>query len=351
MNTFGIEARCACFAEYDSVQELMSIITNHASMSTSNSAEIDDSNPQAEKLPTKILHIGSGSNLLFLHDYDGLVLHSKIKEIEVYYESDEDVVIRVGSGMVFDELVDYTLRQGWFGLENLSLIPGEVGASAVQNIGAYGVEAKDFIVKIELVDLKTGEQRTLTNSEAQYGYRYSLLKSKEMWGKYAVTFVHFCLKKTFEPQLEYGGLKQAYSSLTISDEQSATEKALLLRQAIIEMRQSKLPDPHALGNAGSFFMNPIVERSQYEKLISEYPTMPHYEVDDEHVKVPAGWLIEQSGWKGKSLGRAGVYDKQALVLVNLGGATGQDIVTLSDAVRKDVFDKFGIAIHPEVNFI
>lgn len=326
-NTFGIEAKARWFAEYSSVEQLQQIITERQSMGI-----------------TKLLHIGGGSNLLFLKDYDGIVIHCAIKGYEVIVDREDSVLLRVGAGVVFDDLIDETLRNGWYGLENLSLIPGEVGASAVQNIGAYGAEAKDFITDVELTDLSTGELVKMTNADCQYAYRYSIFKSAEMWGRYAVTHVTYRLSKTFIPRLDYGGLQKAVAGIDKLD-------AMTLRRIIIDMRQAKLPDTKVLGNAGSFFMNPIISRVQYTDLLAQYPDMPHYDVDENRVKVPAGWLIEHSGWKGRKLGQAGVYEKQALVLVNHGGCTGEDIVRLSDAVRKDVSEKYGIEIHPEVNFI
>lgn len=333
-NTFGIEASANSFAEYSSVEELKEILEEYSKMRAS----------VADSKSLKLLHIGGGSNLLFLSDYDGLVLHSAIKTIEVIEDTETSVCVRVGAGVVWDDLVGFTVERGWYGLENLTAIPGEVGAAAVQNIGAYGVEVKDFVVRVHLVDLTTLESRCMENDELHYNYRYSALKSKELWGKYAVTYVDLKLEKTFSPNLQYGALKNSVSS----DEDLT---ALKLRDIIRAMRDGKLPDPKVLGNAGSFFMNPIVERSVYEHLQALYPNMPYYEVDDQHVKIPAGWLIETAGWKGRSLGKAGVYEKQALVLVNHGGASGQDIVNLCNAVRGDVKSKFGIEIHPEVNFI
>lgn len=331
MNTFGIDVNARYYAEYCSVEELLTLVAIK--------------NTELADLP--VLHIGGGSNLLFLKDFDGLVLHNNIRDIEVVEDSDDDVVLRVGGGLVFDDLIVYTIKNGWYGLENLSIIPGEVGASAVQNIGAYGVEVKDFITLVELVDLSTGELKTMANSECCYGYRKSIFKRADVWGHYAVTHVHFRLKKHFVPHLEYGGLQKAVDGLGKDNCLTATD----LRNIIIGMRNSKLPDPKVLGNAGSFFMNPIIERAQFEELKNRYPEMPYYEVGNELVKVPAGWLIEKSGWKGRNLGKSGVYERQALVLVNLGGATGQDIVALSDAIRSDVKKQFGIDIHPEVNFI
>ena len=335
-NTFGIEATARYFLEYEDVDVLKSELESYL--------QLDRVQAGSASHP-KMLHIGGGSNLLFLQDYDGLVLHSAIKGVQVLEEDEQGVLIRVGAAMVWDDLVDYTIRQGWYGLENLSIIPGEVGAAAVQNIGAYGVEAKDFIHCVHLFDLHTLTASQMDNSEMNYAYRYSILKSEELRGRYAVTHVDFRLSKTFTPRLEYGGLSKATAAL------EGELTAETLRDVIINMRNSKLPDPKVLGNGGSFFMNPIVSRSKFEQLYRNYPEMPHYEVDAEHVKIPAGWLIEQSGWKGKSLGSAGVYERQALVLVNLGGAKGEDIVRLSDAVRADVKAKFGIDIHPEVNFI
>jgi len=328
-NTFGIPAFARYFAEYKSVGELKEAI---------------------KKVPvnTPILHIGGGSNLLFLKDYDGLVLHSKIDDTEVIEEGPDDVVVRVGASIVWDDFVEMSIRKGWYGLENLSLIPGEVGASAVQNIGAYGAEAADHIIKVECVNLNTCEFRTFQNSECHYAYRQSIFKTPEERGKWAVLHVVYQLSKHFNPRLDYGGIRSVLEKMNISTEHLT---AIQLREVIIEIRRGKLPDPKIQGNAGSFFMNPIVFRSVYEKLIVKYPNMPHYDVDADMVKIPAGWMIDQCGWKGRALGPAAVHDRQALVLVNLGGAKGQDIVNLCEAVRKDVYKKFGIEIHPEVNFI
>lgn len=334
-NTFGIEAKARFYAEYASVEELKGELLAYREAL----AQMGDDGD------ARILHIGGGSNLLFLQDFDGLVLHSAIRGIEVLAEEADSVLIRVGAGMVWDDLVAETLKRGWYGLENLSIIPGEVGASAVQNIGAYGCEAKDFIRCVHLFDLQTLEECQKSAAEMHYAYRYSILKCDELRGRYAVTYVDFLLSREFTPHVEYGGLRAATSC--VEGELTAQK----LRDVIINMRNSKLPDPKVLGNGGSFFMNPVVANSVFLKLQGEFPEIPHYRVDDDHVKIPAGWLIEKAGWKGKNLGRAGVYERQALVLVNLGGATGEDIVRLCEAVRADVKQKFGIEIHPEVNFI
>ena len=330
-NTFGIEACASRFVEYDSVEELQEFIRQRRQT--------------CEDSP--LLHIGGGSNLLFLNNFKGTVLHSNIQEITVTADENDYVYVRVGAGITWDEWVQYAVDSHWYGLENLSLIPGEVGASAVQNIGAYGAEAKDVIIFVDTVDLQTGEIRHFTAEECQYAYRHSIFKT-ELRGRYAVTHVHFRLSHSFRPRLEYGGLRTAIAKMGIEDYNLTAEQ---LRSLIINIRREKLPDPAVLGNAGSFFMNPVVPRATYERIAKDYPDAPHYDVDADRVKIPAGWMIEQCGWKGRTLGHAGVYEKQALVLVNHGGATGKEINDLCTTVQADVEAKFGIRILPEVNFI
>ena len=323
-NTFGLKVEAAELLEYHSEEELQSFIAEG-------------------KVKVPFLHVGGGSNLLFVNErYEGTVLHSQIKGMQVIAENDTEVFVRVGAGEVWDDFVDFCVRQGWYGAENLSLIPGEVGASAVQNIGAYGVEVKDLITMVEAIGLD-GQKRVFKRDECQYAYRDSIFKRLEM-KQYFVTFVNFRLSKVPHFKLDYGTIRKELgdvSPITLT----------LVRQTIISIRQSKLPDPKVLGNAGSFFTNPIVSREKWQSLLEQYPNMPYYEIDEAHVKIPAGWMIEQTGWKGKALGPAAVHDKQALVLVNLGGATGADIVALSEAICHDVAQQFGIEIHPEVNFI
>lgn len=280
--------------------------------------------------------------MLFEKDYEGTVLHSRIGGVEVTAEDDERVSVRVGAGVIWDDFVACCVERGWYGAENLSLIPGEVGASAVQNIGAYGVEVKDLISSVETINIR-GEKRVYQNNECEYAYRKSLFKKPEMKSVF-VTYVNFALSKKERYTLDYGTIRQELANYPAVD-------LITLRHVIINIRESKLPDPKMLGNAGSFFMNPIVLRAQFELLLRRYPSMPHYEVDADRVKIPAGWMIDQCGWKGKALGPAAVHDKQALVLVNLGGATGRDVIALSDAVRASVQEKFGVEIRPEVNFI
>lgn len=329
LHTFGMDVRTAHFVEYTSVDELEALLVRMQS--------------EWETLPW--LHMGGGSNLLFTSDYyQGVILHSAIKGWQVVDEDEECVHLRVGAGVVWDELVAYTVAQGWGGMENLSLIPGEVGASAVQNIGAYGMEAKDLIETVDTIEIATGTSRTFACEECGYAYRQSVFKS-ELKGKFVVTHVTYRLQKNPVFHLDYGNIR---AELERMGEGISLDT---IRQAVIRIRESKLPDPQVMGNAGSFFMNPIVPRAVMEHIREAYPQMPFYEVDTERVKIPAGWMIEQCGWKGRALGRAAVHDKQALVLVNLGGATGREIIALSDAVRRDVKEKFGVDIHPEVNFI
>ena len=320
-NTFGMDVKAERFVEYDNEEELKALIPT---------------------LSGEVLHMGGGSNLLFKGDFEGTVLHSAIKGIEVVDESAESALVRAGAGEVWDDFVAWAVERGYGGVENLSLIPGEVGASAVQNIGAYGVEAKDVIALVEAIDLSNGQKRVFGTEECNYAYRQSIFKNA-LKGKYAITYVTYRLQKQPVLKLDYGNIRAVLGcngQHTISD----------VRQAIIDIRNAKLPDPKVQGNAGSFFMNPVVSREKFLSIQKDYPQMPFYEVEGG-VKIPAGWMIDQCGWKGKSLGRAGVHDKQALVLVNLGGATSDEIITLCNTICKDVKEKFGIDIHPEVNLI
>lgn len=328
-NTFGINARCFRFLEY---------------------ADIEDAQMVAKMLrgiPTPPLIIGGGSNLLLTGDYDSYVVHSAIKGHEVLPADDADhLLLRVGSGEVWDDVVALCVKNGWQGAENLSLIPGEVGASAVQNIGAYGSEASHIIYKVEAVEISTGQLREFKAEDCQYGYRQSRFKT-EWKNRFLITHVTYRLsKQTGNLNIEYGNIRAELERRHIDN-----PTLQQLRDVIIDIRNKKLPDPKVLGNAGSFFMNPVVGREQYEQLLAQYPQMPHYHIDEQHEKIPAGWLIEQAGWKGRSIGPAGVHDRQALVLVNRGGARGADIVYLCQQIQKDVLDRFGIQINPEVNII
>ena len=321
-NTFGIDARCARFLEYETTEEAQQV-----------AAILREST-----LPYII--IGSGSNLLLTQDFPGIVVHSAIKGWDI-----AGCRMTCGSGETWDDIVDISLRNGLYGAENLSLIPGEVGASAIQNIGAYGVEVKDLIREVHAIEIATGRLCIIDSADCQYGYRQSRFK-QEWKNRYLMTKVVYEFSKTFEPRLDYGNIRGELERRGIDN--PTPEQ---LRQIIIDIRHAKFPDPKVMGNAGSFFMNPVVEREKYEALQAQYPQMPHYYIDERHEKIPAGWMIDQCGWKGRSLGPAGVHDRQALVLVNRGGATGADIVALCQTIQRDVKEKFGIDIYPEVNII
>jgi UDP-N-acetylmuramate dehydrogenase len=322
-NTFGIDARCRRFLEFEDDQEAMTV------------AEI----LRTTELPYII--IGGGSNLLLTRDFEGIVVRSAIKG----HCFEDGYRMVCGSGETFDDMVATSIEAGYYGLENLSLIPGDVGASAVQNIGAYGVEAKDLILCVWAIEIATGKPCMWGNEECEYGYRQS--RFKHDWkNRYLITRVTYGLSRTFEPHLDYGNIRAELERKGITE-----PTAQQLRQTIIDIRNAKLPDPKVTGNAGSFFMNPVVSREKYEELAAQFADMPHYKVDEQHEKIPAGWMIDQCGWKGRTMGRAGVHPKQALVLVNLGGATGSEIVALCNAIQQDVKVKFGIDIHPEVNII
>lgn len=325
-NTFGMDVRCARFLEFSTVEELRGIAL------------------QIESFQKPLLFLGGGSNMLFVGDFSGTILHSGIKGIETISEGD-DIRLRCGSGEVWDDVVEYAVSNGMYGAENLSAIPGDVGASSVQNIGAYGSEVKDLIVNVEAVDIQTGDICKFTSNDCHYGYRDSRFKH-EWKNRYVITYVTYRFSKTFEPKLDYGNIRSFLQAKGI-DEPTARE----LRDSIISIRNAKLPDPAIMGNAGSFFVNPVVDEKKYSALHEEYHDMPHYLLCDGRVKIPAGWLIEQCGWKGRSFGNAGVYEKQSLVLVNHGGATGAEVVALCERICEDVWKKFGIEIYPEVNII
>lgn len=325
-NTFGIDVKCRRFIEFESVDELLQIV---------------NSLTDADK---PLLVLGGGSNMLFTADYEGTVLHSAIKG-HVAVQTDEGIMLRCGSGEVWDDIVSLCVSNRMYGAENLSLIPGDVGASAVQNIGAYGAEAKDIILKVEAMDLQTGKMCEFTNEECEYAYRKSKFKG-EWRNRFVITYVTYQLSEVFCPCLDYGNIRAELEKRNIK-----VPTAEQLRNVIIDIRNEKLPDPKVEGNAGSFFMNPVVPKAKYEELVARFGNVPHYSVDDNNEKIPAGWMIDQCGWKGKSLGKAGVHSRQALVLVNRGGAEGKDIVALCDAIKRDVKDKFGIDIVPEVNII
>jgi len=325
LNTFGIDAQAQLLIHYQSENELTELIL---------SGMLNNK---------KVLHIGGGSNLLFMSNFEGIILHSEINFTTIKTETDTTVELEAGAGVVWDDLVAHAVERGWGGIENLSLIPGEVGASAIQNIGAYGVEVCDTITEVHAINLITGEKRIFNRAECNYDYRESIFK-KSLKGQYAITSVVFRFSKLPDFKLGYQHLEEEVlknGPLSLQN----------IRQTIITVRESKLPDPRTTGNAGSFFMNPVISRAQFEALQATYPTLPHYNIDSDTEKIPAAWLIDQCGWKGKIIGRAGVHHKQALVLVNLGGATGSEIAALASQIQQSVADKFGITLTPEVNFI
>lgn len=324
-NTFGIDVKTDYLIEYFSVEELSAILKSELVTSS------------------RLLHVGSGSNLLFLNDFDGVVLHSQLKSIDLLTTDEQSVYVEVGAGVAWDDFVDFAVNKGWGGVENLSLIPGETGAAAVQNIGAYGVEVQSVIDRVKTVEVESGEIREFSNAECEYGYRESIFKTM-LKGKYIVTSVVFRLERVPTFKLNYQHLEDEVrknGDLSLAN----------VRQTIIAIRQSKLPDPAVQGNAGSFFMNPVIPKSLFVQLQSQFPEMPHYYVSETDEKVPAAWLIDKCGWKGKQIGKAAVHDKQALVLVNKGGATGAEIVFLAEQIQLSVKEKFGIELRPEVNYI
>lgn len=324
-NTFHLPVKTRWFMEYSSEEELERILRDEYFQECLS------------------LHIGGGSNLLFINDFNGIILHSAICGISIEKETDEHVWLRIGAAEEWDDVVAHAVANGWGGIENLSLIPGETGAAAVQNIGAYGVEIKDVIESVETYNQLTFEKRVFTNEECLYGYRSSYFKNEHN-DPHIVTHVVLRLDKRPTFSIGYGNLREALSAYP-----EITLEAV--RSAVTAIRREKLPDPDTLGNAGSFFMNPIIPSSLFNKLKETYPAMPSYPAGEGWVKVPAGWLIEQCGFKGKSHGQVGVYEKQALVLVNLGDAKGYEIALVAESIRTAVKDRFGIEIMPEVKYV
>lgn len=287
--------------------------------------------------------LGGGSNILMIGDIDQLILKNEILGIEIVHEDKDQITIRVGGGENWHQLVLWSLQNGYSGIENLSLIPGTVGAAPVQNIGAYGVEFDEVFDKLEGYNLNTGQHLILNKKACQFGYRDSIFKH-EWKGKFFITHVFIKLNKNFNPRLNYQALSQEFSG---KDQSHITPAEV--SEAVIKIRQSKLPDPIQLGNAGSFFKNAIVPIEKYKELLKTYPSLPTYPVDDHYIKIPSGWLIEQCGWKGHRIGDVSCYEKQALVLVNYGNATGQEVWEYACQIMNSVFQKFGIHINPEVN--
>ena len=327
-NSFGFDAVAKYFVEINDVDALRQLVTA----------------PEFEK--KKHLILSGGNNVLFQKEYfDGIVVLINTKGIEILEERDNDVVVRAQAGEDWPEFVKTMVAKGLHGVENLAHIPGKVGAAPVQNIGAYGVELKDSFMQCDAIELTTGEKRVFSKEECRFGYRESIFKS-ELKGQYVITSVDFLLKKEAPLHLEYGNIKSYLEQNGIED-----PSLQQLHDSICAIRDTKLPDVKQIGSAGSFFKNPVISAEQFEALQKDYPNIPHYPDTEGMVKVPAGWLIEQAGWKGWRNEHVGVYEKQALVLVHYGGGTGQDIVELAQRIQQSVEEKFGIWVSPEVNFV
>ena len=324
-NTFGLDYRADIFIPVRSEEEAVQLIRSGSHFFG----------------PVKI--IGGGSNLLFVSDFHGTIIHPSIEGIRIEEDSSEYAIVSAGAGVSWDTIVEWTVSQKLGGLENLSLIPGTAGAAPIQNIGAYGVEVRDFIEKVRAISLTDGSIREFNNSDCRFGYRDSIFKN-DLKGKYLVTKVAFRLSKQPEFNIYYGSLRQEaekYGQISLRT----------IREAVIKIRREKLPDPEITGNAGSFFKNPMVSRKLFEELKSKYQQMPSYDDPSGGIKLPAGWLIEQCGWKGKRIGDAGVHEKQALVLVNYGNASGKEIYDLSESIKKSVSERFGIELEHEVEVV
>jgi len=327
-NTFGVEALASVYAEYDSDDEIIDYIRTH-----------DDKFNQV-----KHLIIGEGSNLLFTGDYYGLVLHPKTKKISIVNEDNDFIYIEASAGVIWDDFVDWTIKHNAFGLENLSLIPGTVGASAVQNIGAYGAEAGCFIQSVKFVNLYSGEVLDIPNQECAFSYRNSIFKN-DLKESALILSVTFRLNKNENVNIEYADLKKYFQETT-------NINASQVRIAIIEIRNNKLPDPKLIGNAGSFFKNPVVDKAKFEKLLIDFSDLKYFVLDDGNYKLAAGWLIDKCGLKGFEHNGAAVHENQALVIINKSGTiTGKDIVELSDKIKLKVFENFEVNLEPEVIFI
>jgi UDP-N-acetylmuramate dehydrogenase len=324
-NTFNLDVKTRWFVEYESEDDLQKLLSDEYFLSQ------------------PFWHIGQGSNLLFLGDFEGVIIHSAIKGIEVLKEDETHIWLKTGAAEIWDSFVEYCVEKKWGGIENLSSIPGEAGSSAYQNIGAYGVEASNCICEVHTYSLKTKEKRIFTNKECDYSYRHSFFKKPENKGLYYITHVVYRLSKQPEFKLNYGDLKSYLDGKEINLQ--------TVREAIISIRESKLPNPKILGNAGSFFINPYMCIPHYESLKKKYPDIPYYPVNDEVVKTSAAWLIDQCGLKGKTMGGAAVYEKQPLVIVNKKNATGEEIAHLAEEIRKAVYEKFKVELQSEVIYI
>ena len=326
LNTFNISAKTKFFYEFNTLENLKEILS-HKLLKTE-----------------KAFVLGGGSNILFSKDFDGIVLKNSIEGIHITKDNNNHTEVEVGSGENWHEFVLWSVKKNLSGIENLALIPGSVGASPIQNIGAYGCEAKDTIKKVQFIEIESKSIKELTNSECDFSYRSSIFK-KDLKGKYIITKVTFLLKKKPINNISYGAVANELSAL----KSQASPQSIC--NAIINIRSRKLPDPQKIGNSGSFFKNPIISNLKLKKIKEKYPEIINYTQSKTHSKIAAGWLIEMAGWKGYRKDDFGVYDKQALVLVNYGKASGNEIIELSKKIQQSVLDKFDIMINPEVNII
>ena len=325
-NTFGIEVKARHFGVFSNIEGLKQGL-------------------KYRKEGQPLLILGSGSNILFTQNFEGLVLKNELKGIEVISEDDGHIIVKVMAGEVWHDFVLHCIKKDWAGVENLSLIPGTVGAAPMQNIGAYGVEIKEVFQSLEALRIATGELVELNKEQCEFGYRDSIFK-KAAKDKYVITSVTFCLNKNPTLNISYGAIQDTLDEMGESDLSIKT-----ISEAVIKIRQSKLPDPEEIGNAGSFFKNPTIDRFDYERLRSESPLIPGYKQPDDRLKIPAAWLIEKSGWKGKRIDQIGVHEKQSLVLVNYGTGDGAKIRDLAFEIKESVSQKFGIVLTPEVNIV
>lgn len=328
LNTFGIDVNTRYYSEIRDESDILEIIRLG----------------MLEK--EEHLVLGGGSNILFTGDYNGLVLKNSLGGIEVKENRGGSVIVNAGAGVVWDDLVRYCIDRELGGIENLILIPGSVGAAPIQNIGAYGVEVKDRFFLLEAIELSSGSKRVFTREECRFGYRDSVFK-REAKGKFLITSISLRLEKNATPNTSYGSIQEELRKM-------GKEKHPDIRsvgKAVETIRRAKLPDPDECGNAGSFFKNPVIPQEQFSELRRRYPETPSYPDSAGMVKVPAGWLIEQCGWKGKNLGQAGVHDRQALVLINKGNANGAEVLKLARSIRASVHDEFGIDMEMEVNIL
>lgn len=323
-NTFGIDASATYLTHIENATQLTELL----------------SDASIAQLPTLIL--GEGSNVLFTQNFNGIVIKNAIKGISIVKENDDHVWVQAGAGENWHDFVTHCVKQGFGGVENLSLIPGTVGAAPVQNIGAYGVELKEILFQLEAMHLKDGTIRTFTNAECEFGYRDSIFKNA-LKKQYIILSVVFKLNKKPQFNTDYSALKEALKHIA---PENVTLKTI--SDTVIDIRRSKLPDPKTLGNAGSFFKNPIITHHHFADIQKRYPAIPHYTQSNEAIKLNAAWLIEQCGWKGKRLGNVGTYEKQALVLVNYGSGQGTDILNLAHQIQQSVQNEFDITLEPEV---